>query len=167
MEDENTIRFKVKSTVDVLKSDWAEIKAKNKSAKDSMEKKVHTFLYNISTQQLTEIETEKDPKRLAWANIAPDSSKVVFVREYNLYWMDKENFLKAVKDEKDSTIVENQLTTDGEKDYEYGWGDRGDDNEEVEKKKKKTASEWGCFGPQTAGSLSSPVPISAKSKTFG
>jgi Dipeptidyl peptidase IV (DPP IV) N-terminal region./Prolyl oligopeptidase family. len=135
LEDENTIRFKVKSTADVLKSDWAEIKEKNKNAKDSLEKKVHTFLWNISSQTLTEIETEKDPKRLSWANIAPDSSKVVFAKNFNLYWMDKENFLKAVKDEKDSTIVENQLTTDGEKDYEYGWGGRGDDNVEEEKKK--------------------------------
>jgi dipeptidyl-peptidase 4 len=135
LEDENTIQFKVKSTADVLKKDWAEIKAKNKSAKDSMEKKVHTFRFNLTTQQLTEIETEKDPERLAWANIAPDSSKVVFVKNFNLYWMDKANFLKAIKDVKDSTIVETQLTTDGEKDYSYGGGNFGDDNEEVEKKK--------------------------------
>ncbi|WP_026969748.1 S9 family peptidase [Algoriphagus terrigena] len=137
MEDENTIRFKVKSTAEVLKSDWAEIKEKNKSAKDSMEKKTHTFLYNISTQQLTEIATEKDPKRLAWANIAPDSSRVVYMKDFNLYWMDKANFLKAVKDEKDSTIVDNQLTTDGERDYSYGFGGRGDDNVEEEKKAKE------------------------------
>ncbi len=136
MEDENAIRFKVKSTADVLKADWAEIKEKNKNAKDSMEKKVHTFLFNISTQQLIEIATEKDPKRLMWANISPDSSRVVYMKEFDLYWMDKANFLKAVKDEKDSTIVENQLTTDGEKDYSYGFGGRGDDNEEEEKKKK-------------------------------
>ncbi|MDF2157178.1 DPP IV N-terminal domain-containing protein [Algoriphagus sp. CAU 1675] len=135
LEDENTIRFKVKSTQDVVKSDWAEIKEKNKNAKDSLEKKVFTFLFNISSQQLQEIETEKDPKRLSWANISPDSSKVVYMKNYNLYWMDKENFLKAVKDEKDSTIVENQLTSDGEKDYEYGWAGRGDDNVEEEKKK--------------------------------
>ncbi|SDD02007.1 Dipeptidyl aminopeptidase/acylaminoacyl peptidase [Algoriphagus faecimaris] len=135
MDDENTIRFKVKSTADVIKSDWEEIKEKNKNAKDSLEKKVHTFLWNIATQTLTEIETEKGPKRLSWANIAPDSSKVVYSKNFNLYWMDKENFLKAVKDEKDSTIVENQLTEDGEKDYEYGWGGRGDDNVQEEKKK--------------------------------
>ncbi|GAA0879498.1 DPP IV N-terminal domain-containing protein [Algoriphagus jejuensis] len=137
MGDENTIRFKVKSTADVLKSDWAELKEKNKNAKDSMEKKVHTFLYNISTQQLTEIATEKDPKRLMWANIAPDSSRVVYMKDYNLYWMDKANFLKAVKDEKDSTIVDNQLTTDGVKDYSYGFEGRGDDNVEEEKKQKE------------------------------
>lgn len=136
LEDENTIQFKVKSTQDVLKKDWEEIKAKNKSAKDSLEKKTFVFRYNISNQQLIEVEDpEKEAKRLAWANISPDSSKVVFVRKENLYWMDKANFLKAVKDEKDSTIVEHQLTKDGEKDYGYGGSGRGDDNVEEEKKK--------------------------------
>jgi dipeptidyl aminopeptidase/acylaminoacyl peptidase len=136
LADENTLQFTVKSTAEVLKKDWAELKAKNKNAKDSLEKKVHTFQFNLTSQQLKEIETVKEPTRLAWANIAPDSSKVVYVKNFNLYWMDKANFLKAVKDLKDSTLVETALTTDGEADYEYGWGDRGDDNVEVEKKKK-------------------------------
>jgi dipeptidyl aminopeptidase/acylaminoacyl peptidase len=136
LADENTLQFTVKSTAEVLKKDWAEMKAKNKNAKDSLEKKVHTFQFNLISQQLKEIETVKEPTRLAWANIAPDSSKVVYVKNYNLYWMDKANFLKAVKDLKDSTLVETALTTDGEADYEYGWGDRGEDNVEVEKKKK-------------------------------
>lgn len=135
LNDENTLQFTVKSTADVLKKDWAELKAKNKSAKDSLEKKVHTFRFNLSTQRLTEIETIKDPARLAWANISPDSSKVVYVKNFNLFWMDKVNFLKAVKDSKDTTLVEHALTKDGVKDYEYGWGDRGDDQVEVEKKK--------------------------------
>ncbi len=133
--DENTLQFTIKSTADVLKKDWAELKAKNKNAKDSLEKKVHTFQFNLTSQQLKEIETVKEPTRLAWANIAPDSSKVVYVKNFNLYWMDKANFLKAVKDLKDTTLVEQALTTDGVADYEYGWGDRGEDNVEVEKKK--------------------------------
>jgi dipeptidyl aminopeptidase/acylaminoacyl peptidase len=133
--DENTLQFTVKSTAEVLKKDWAELKAKNKNAKDSLEKKVHTFQFNLISQQLKEIETVKEPTRLAWANIAPDSSKVVYVKNFNLYWMDKANFLKAVKDLKDTTLVEQALTTDGVADYEYGWGDRGEDNVEVEKKK--------------------------------
>ena len=135
LADENTLQFTVKSTADVLKKDWAELKAKNKTAKDSLEKKVHTFQFNLTSQQLKEIETVKEPTRLAWANIAPDSSKVVYVKNFNLYWMDKANFLKAVKDSKDTTLVEHALTSDGVKDYEYGWGDRGDDQVEVEKKK--------------------------------
>jgi dipeptidyl aminopeptidase/acylaminoacyl peptidase len=136
LADENTLQFTVKSTAEVLKKDWAELKAKNKNSKDSLEKKVHTFQFNLISQQLKEIETVKEPTRLAWANIAPDSSKVVYVKNFNLYWMDKANFLKAVKDLKDTTLVETAITKDGVADYEYGWGDRGDDNVEVEKKKK-------------------------------
>ena len=135
LADENTLQFTVKSTAEVLKKDWAELKAKNKNSKDSLEKKVHTFKFNLTSQQLKEIETEKEPTRLAWANISPDSSKVVYVKNFNLFWMDKANFLKAVKDLKDTTLVENAITKDGVADYEYGWGDRGDDNVEVEKKK--------------------------------
>jgi dipeptidyl aminopeptidase/acylaminoacyl peptidase len=135
LADENTLQFKVKSTAEVVKKDWAELKAKNKNSKDSVEKKVHSFQFNLISQQLKEIETEKEPTRLAWANIAPDSSKVVYVKNFNLFWMDKANFLKAIKDLKDTTLVENAITKDGVADYEYGWGDRGDDNVEVEKKK--------------------------------
>ncbi|WP_240510924.1 S9 family peptidase [Algoriphagus antarcticus] len=138
LEDENTIKFKVKGTEEVLKKDWAEIKEKDKSKKDSMEKKTFVFHYTISTQQLTEIkDAPEDPERMSWANISPDSSKVVFAKHNNLFWMDKENFLKAVKDEKDSTIVENQITEDGEEDFGYGSNGRGEDNEEVEKNKDK------------------------------
>ncbi|MFN3801875.1 DPP IV N-terminal domain-containing protein [Belliella pelovolcani] len=136
LEDENTIEFKIRSTQDVVKKDWAEIKEKNKNAKDSLEKKTFVFRYNLQNQQLSEItDPEEDAKRLGWANISPDSSKIVFVKHENLYWMDKENFLKAVKDDKDSTIVEHQLTTDGVKDYGYGGGGRGEDNVEEEKNK--------------------------------
>ena len=152
LEDENTIKFKVKSTEDVVKNDWAEIKVKNKSSKDSLEKRTFVFQYNITTQQLTEIkDAEKDPKRLAWANISPDSSKVVFAKNFNLFWMDKENFLKAVKDEKDSTIVQHQLTTDGEKDYEYGGRGFGEDNVEEEKNKdnrKRAGILWSADSKQ-------------------
>lgn len=155
-EDENAIRFKVKGTEDVLKKDWAEIKEKNKAAKDSLEKKTFVFQYSLLNRQLTEIkDAPKDPERQSWANISPDSSKVVFARNYNLYWMDKENFLKAVKDEKDSTIVEHKLTENGEKDFDYGSGGRGEDNEEEEKNKdlrKRAGILWGPNSKQFVSS---------------
>lgn len=143
VEEENALQFKVKSSEEVLKKDWDEIKAKDKNAKDSLEKKTFTFKYSLANQSLTEIEDQEEKrKRLSWANISPDSSKIVFVKHENLYWMDKENFLKAVKDEKDSTIVSHQITDDGEKDYSYGGSGRGDDNVDEEKKKddRKRAS---------------------------
>jgi dipeptidyl-peptidase 4 len=138
MEDSNEIQFKVKSTIEVLKKDWEEIKAKKRNAKDSLEKKTFVFRYNLSNQQLREIEDpDAKAKRLAWANISPDSSKVVYAKHDNLFWMDKANFLKAVKNEQDSTIVEHQITKDGEKDYSYSMGGRGEDNEEEMKNKDK------------------------------
>ncbi|WP_316929188.1 DPP IV N-terminal domain-containing protein [Nitritalea halalkaliphila] len=136
LEAENALRFKVRSTKEVVKKDWEEIKRKDRSAKDSLEKKTFFFRYDLRTRELTEIEDyEEKEKRLSWANIAPDSSKIVFAKHYNLYWMDKENFLKAIKDEKDSTIVEHQLTEDGEKFFEWGGASRGEDNVEEEKNK--------------------------------
>jgi dipeptidyl aminopeptidase/acylaminoacyl peptidase len=65
--------------------------------------------------------------------------------------MDKENFLKAVKDEKDSTIIQHQLTTDGEKDYEYGGRGFGEDNVEEEKNKdnrKRAGVLWSADSKQ-------------------
>jgi hypothetical protein len=49
--------------------------------------------------------------------------------------MDKTNFVKAVKDEKDSTIIQHALTTDGVEDYEYGGRSFGEDQEEIAKNK--------------------------------
>lgn len=152
IEDENAIRFDVKSTEDVIKKDWEEIKEKDKNAKDSLEKRNFVFLFDIDTQQLTEVmDPEEEPKRLSWASISPDSSRVVFSKNHNLFWMDKENFLKAVEDEKDSTIVETQLTEDGEENYSYGGSDRGSDNVEVEKnkdKRKRVGIRWSSDSKQ-------------------
>jgi hypothetical protein len=44
LEDENAIRFKVEGTEKVLKNDWTEIKAKDKSAKDSMKRNGYHFI---------------------------------------------------------------------------------------------------------------------------
>ena len=51
--------------------------------------------------------------------------------------MDKENFLKAVVNENDSTIVENQWTQDGEKDFSYTTGSRWDYGEDENSKEKE------------------------------
>jgi dipeptidyl aminopeptidase/acylaminoacyl peptidase len=80
-----------------------------------------------------------------WANISPNGEKIVFSKKYNLYWMDKANYEKALKNEDDSTIVENQITTDGEKNYSYGYTKENEDNEEEIKnidKRKPTYILW-------------------------
>ena len=127
VKNETAIQFRVTSKEEV----------ESKEKKGKKEKKVYHFEYTLGANGLKVLSNDKAPKEdwKKWANIAPDSSIVFFSRKFNLYWMDKENFLKAVKDEKDSTIVENQWTKDGVENYGYGGYGRGLDNEEIEKRK--------------------------------
>jgi len=111
-----------------------------------MEKKVYFLEYKLGGNGLTIIDnSKKDDDRKRWANISPDSTVVLYSKNYNLYWMDKENFLKALKDEKDTTIVENQWTKDGVEDYGYGGGSRGENNETKEEKKDDRKGVWGIW----------------------
>ncbi|MDX1478261.1 MAG: DPP IV N-terminal domain-containing protein [Saprospiraceae bacterium] len=123
---------------DMEQEEDSEDKKKKKPKKVA---KVWHFYYDLATRTLTldeEYEKKKDDKD--WASIAPDSSYVLFSRDYNLWWMDWENYLKAQKDEEDTTIVEHQWTTDGEEHYQFGGSNRGVDNVEREKNKDKRKS---------------------------
>ena len=130
IENETAIEFRVNSK-------YEEEEEKDSLEKDKKNKKVFHFKYVLGSNKLTLISNDRKPKEnwKKWANIAPDSTIVFFSRKFNLYWMDKANFLKAVKNEKDSTIVENQWTKDGVEHFGYGGYGRGLDNEEIEKKK--------------------------------
>lgn len=118
-EDEKRVRFEVKSTKDTIKSKEELAKLKNKS--DSLKKKVFLLEYDITSKQLKEIpDSLKEKPKPAWAIFSPDTSRVFFAKNYNLHWMDRENYEKALKDDKDSTIVEHQVTTDGVQYYAWG-----------------------------------------------
>ena len=73
-----------------------------------------------------------------WASVSPDKKTIVFSRGFNLFMMDAENFEKAKKNAADNTIVETQLTTDGERYYAFGRGggagnqDQQQDNTQTE-----------------------------------
>ena len=149
-ESETAIRFRVTSTEEVPVTEDETTKdkksAKAKSKKPKMEKKVYHFEYKLGGNGLTVIDNKKyERKWKNWANVAPDSSIVLFSKNFNLYWMDKANFLKAVKDEKDSTIVEHQWTKDGVEDYGYGGGGRGENNETKIKNKDDRKGVWGTW----------------------
>lgn len=132
-KDEKSISFELKSSIDELKKD-----RKDKKAADSMQKKIFYFNYDLASAKLSEVKNYEKPKaKPDWSAVAPDSSAIIFSRNYNLYWMDKTNYLKAVKNEDDSTIVEHQLTKDGVKFYAYGEDGDGENNVENEKKNKK------------------------------
>lgn len=143
VKNETAIRFRVTSTEKVkAETDSTKMdseKSKKKDTKPKMENKVYYFEYSLGGNSLQLIDHSKKDKEdwKQWANIAPDSSIVLFSKNFNLFWMDKSNFLKAVKNEKDSTIVENQWTTDGEEYYSYGGESRGENNETKEKNKNK------------------------------
>ncbi|MDH5705347.1 MAG: S9 family peptidase [Candidatus Aminicenantes bacterium] len=106
--------------------------------KEKPKKKIFYFEYDLATGKLTLLKDyEKPPKRPEWASISPDEQTILFGRHHNLYTMDKANYEKALKDEKDPDIVEHQLTTDGEEYYSYAQQDRGETNVDKEKNKDK------------------------------
>ena len=114
-EDGRTFTFEVQSTRDV-KPKKGEKKGKGKAKKE-----VFYFSYDYPTRKLTHLkDQEEEPKRLMWGSISPDKKTVVYAKDLNLYKMSYEDYLKAKKNEKDSTIVEIQLTTDGQEDFGYG-----------------------------------------------
>jgi dipeptidyl-peptidase 4 len=80
--------------------------------------KILTFQYNLSSGKL-DLLPERPARKPRWASISPDDSMVVFSRNQNLYMMDAANYAKALKNPKDTSIVETQLTTDGVEDFSY------------------------------------------------
>jgi len=145
IKDENWIQFEVKSSIEINKE--VEVKKNKeedikKDAKPEKVKKTFYFEYNLLTEQLNELVGFKKPKRKPnWANISPDEKTIVFGRNYNLFYMDKANYEKALKNEDDSTIVEQAITKDGEQNFswhsESAYGGGGETNVDVEKNKNK------------------------------
>lgn len=118
VKDENWIQFEVKSTEEIVKKDTTV----KKGTPPAKEKKVYYFEYNLDNNQLVQLSDFKKPKRNPrWASVAPDGQTIVFAKNYNLYWMDKANYEKALQKEDDSTIVENQLTKNGVEDFGFGF----------------------------------------------
>ncbi len=148
IKNETVIQFEVKSTlVDEDKKDDEEKDMKQKKEKKSAsakpDKKTYYFEYDLNTRKLVLLDDYKKPKENPeWANISPNGDMIVFSRKHNLYWMDKANYEKALKNEDDSTIVEHQLTKDGEKDYSYGYSSKEEDNVDEVKNADKRKSAW-------------------------
>lgn len=157
-KNDTVFQFDVTSTRDEEKK--KEVAAKDTLKKDSVraekaktpekpKKKVFHLEYNLKTGELYEQKDWKETKpHPDWASMSPDSSVIVFARNYNLYWMDKANFLKArveEEDKKDTTIVEHQLTFEGVKDYAFGDGYTAKDNDDEKTIKKESAKRRGAY----------------------
>jgi dipeptidyl aminopeptidase/acylaminoacyl peptidase len=158
VRDENWIQFEVKSTQDEVKKDTAATTgrrgAAGAAAATTPAKKVFYFEYNLTTGELVELPDFKKPKRKPnWANLSPDGNTIVFGKNYNVYWMDKANYEKALKNENDSTIVEYALTKDGIDGYGYyndgNLSGSGMTDEEKEKEAKRRRPVFALWSPDS------------------
>lgn len=108
-EDGKTFSFRIQSTKDF------------KDKKGKAKKEIFFFDYNSENNQLTHIPNKKEAdEEASWASVSPDGKTVIYAKDCNLYRMSIEDFRKAEKNEKDSTIIETALTTDGTPDFGYG-----------------------------------------------
>ena len=121
-------------------------------------KKVHHFEYDVTTRTLRELEDYEAPdNHPGWAGVSPDTAWVVFSREFNLWMMSYEEYEKildarrgksgdeAEEAEEDVEVEEVQLTTDGVKDFSYGFQGRGRHDEETEEefgKRQRSGASW-------------------------
>ena len=114
------VRFDVTSKKEVAKqlprherNDSTKIKA-NEGKKEN---KTFYFEYDIKTSQL--LERTKDeiedlyPVYPAWANVSPDGKFAIYEKDYDLWYMSREDLEKLRIWDKDTTVVEHRLTTGG------------------------------------------------------
>lgn len=142
IKDENWVHFEVKSTIEIEKKD----STAKKGTPPVKEKKIFFFEYNLVTGELVELTGFKKPfRRPSWANISPDGNTILFGKNQNLWFMDKANYEKALKNEEDSTIVQTQITKDGIDNFGYhsdGFGESNADKEKNKNKRKSVFVQW-------------------------
>ena len=144
-EDGRTFTFEVTSSRDAKPKKDDD---KKKDEKGGKKKEVFYFSYDSQTRKLTHLkDAEEEPKRLGWASVSPDGKSVVYAKDCNLYRMSIEEYRKAQKDEKDSTIVETQLTTDGTPDFGYGIPYSILNTDTLCNGKRRGV--WGCWSPDS------------------
>lgn len=97
------------------------------------ENKLFHFEYDLQTGQLIERTNDEIedlyPDYPGWANVSPDGKTVVYEKNYNLYRMSREDLEKLRLWDKDSTVVEERLTTDGTAKLNYA---NHDDEEKLD-----------------------------------
>ena len=115
-DNDRKFTFEIQSTVEVEVTD-------EKTGKPKKEKKVHGFEIDVQSGRITEVPDYKTPKTYpTWGSVSPDKKYVVFSRNFNFYYMSMADFEKAKINDKDSTIVEHRLTTEGTQGFPLGSG---------------------------------------------
>lgn len=140
--DDTKFTFDVKSTLLV---DKKVKEGEEKPKKPEKEKKTFRFEYLLSSGELKDVsDVEPEKEYPDWANISPDGTKAIFAKNLNLWWMDMADVKKLMENEKDSTVIEHQLSFDGVKDFDYGGNDYdGTSTRDTTKR----FSVWGVWSP--------------------
>lgn len=120
IRDGRFVRFDVASNKEVpreLPRHERNDSTKIKENKGKKMKKTFYFEYDIKTGELLE-RTKDDiddlyPNYPSWANVSPDGKFAIYEKNYNLWYMSMEDLEKLRIWDKDTTVVEHQLTTGG------------------------------------------------------
>ena len=139
--DDKAFTFDIESSVEETDS------TKFKDGKPG--KKVFHFRYDIEGKKLTEV-PEKTKLYPEWANVSPDGTIGIYVKNHNLWVMDSTSLRKAAKDPKDSTLVEKALTTDGTKDFSWDGDNYMGDTEADSTARKFAPVRWAPDGKHFA-----------------
>ena len=110
----------------------------------------YRFYYDIASGKLTYDTEEHKDEYPRWANVSPDGSLGVYLKNHNLWVMDKENLAKAAKDQKDTTLVERALTTDGTKDFSWDGDNYNGDTEADTTARRFAGVRWSPDGKHLA-----------------
>lgn len=127
LKDENTFTFEITSTIKEKKEEPKKDAPKDSTAtpekkkKKKGEYKVFRFEYDINSRKLTDV-SEQDEEKVypRWASLDPDGTIAVYAKNHNLWYMERAELEKLIEDEKDSTVVEHQLTFDGIEHFDFG-----------------------------------------------
>lgn len=151
----NTLQFEVQSSQDEKVEQEAtdtlqQERGNQQQRRPRPKKKVFHFEYDVNTQTLRLLEDYEAPdNHPGWASVSPDSSWVVFSREFNLWAISWDEYQKVLDARRGKSGAEadsadwkveldaTQLTTDGEKDYAWGNQGRGENDDETEKEFKR------------------------------
>ncbi len=142
LKDDKYFQFDITS-----KTEKKDTSAKKKGRTEYVK---YRFYYDIATKKLTWDTDEHTRKYPAWANVSPDGTKGVYVKNYNLYLMDSTSLRKAAKDEKDSTIVEKRLTTDGTAEFSWNANSYSGDSQTDTTKRSPASISWSPDGKHFA-----------------
>jgi dipeptidyl aminopeptidase/acylaminoacyl peptidase len=110
----------------------------------------YRFYYDIDTQKLTWDTEEHKEEYPRWANVSPDGELGIYLKNHNLYVMDRENMKKAAKDAKDSTLVERALTTDGTANFSWDGDNYTGDTEKDTTARRMVGIRWAPDGKHFA-----------------